>query len=87
MFLKRYGTLLCEACKKNFGEVYGTRGEGFIEAHHTKPISEMKDGETTRVEDLAMLCSNCHQMIHRKPFITVNQLKEILKKNHGEDCG
>lgn len=78
-FIKKHGSLYCEVCGVNFEKSYGERGRGFIEVHHTKPIAEMKEGEVTKVEDVAMLCSNCHRMIHREPFITVEQLKKIIR--------
>jgi len=77
-FKKLHGELFCEACGINFEKVYGERGKGFIEGHHKKPVSEMKDGETTKVEDIGMLCSNCHRMIHRIPMISIEELKKII---------
>lgn len=78
---KHNGKLFCEVCGFNFSEKYGELGENFIEAHHIKPISEMKDGEKTNIDDIVMLCSNCHSMIHRKrPWITKENLKDILIK-------
>ena len=75
------GRLYCEICGFDFAEVYGGLGNGFIEAHHTKPISEMKPDEKTKVEDMLMLCSNCHSTIHRrKPWATKKDIKEILKQ-------
>lgn len=74
------GRLFCEACGFDFTDKYGELGEGFIEAHHTKPISQMKPNEKTKIEDIVMLCSNCHSMIHRKkPWTTKDNLKNILK--------
>jgi hypothetical protein len=32
--------LNCKACDFNFGDVYGEWGEGFIEIHHSTPISD-----------------------------------------------
>lgn len=77
-FISIHGKLFCEACGTNFEEIYGERGKDFIEAHHTKPVSEMKEGEKTKIDDIAMLCSNCHRMVHRAPLISVGELKEIL---------
>jgi predicted HNH restriction endonuclease len=77
-FLKKHGSLYCEACEINFEEVYGERGRDYIEAHHTKPVSQMTEGELTRIEDIAMLCANCHRMIHRKPMISVNELRALV---------
>ncbi|MGG1639534.1 HNH endonuclease [Paenibacillus sp. NRS-1760] len=78
-FKKSHGELFCEACGINFEKVYGERGKDFIEGHHKKPVSEMKEGETTKVEDIGMLCSNCHRMIHRIPMISIEELKKSLR--------
>lgn len=57
----------CEACGMNFVDKYGELGKKFIEAHHLKPISELGIGKV-KVDlenDFAVLCSNCHSMIHK----------------------
>ncbi|WFD09028.1 HNH endonuclease [Tepidibacter hydrothermalis] len=80
LFIKKHnGKLYCEACGFNFTEVYGDRGKDFIEGHHKKLVSQMKEGEKTRTEDIAMLCSNCHRMIHRKPLLSVEELSELIR--------
>jgi 5-methylcytosine-specific restriction protein A len=74
------GKLACEACDFNFAEVYGERGEDYIECHHHNPLSE-SEGQKTKLEDLALLCANCHRIIHRsRPWISVSQLKEIINE-------
>lgn len=48
-------------------EVYGGEvGEACIEVHHTKPIADMKEGDTTKLEDLQCLCASCHRVVHRE---------------------
>jgi predicted HNH restriction endonuclease len=59
--------------------VYGKRGASYIEGHHTKFISEMAQGEKTKVEDIALFCSNYHRMIHVKPIVLVGALAELIK--------
>jgi 5-methylcytosine-specific restriction enzyme A len=78
--LKLHGTLECEVCSFNFEEVYGQRGKGFIECHHTKALEEFaKDGGKTRLDDLALLCANCHRMIHSaRPWLTISELRSLL---------
>jgi len=78
LFISKHGRLYCEACNFDFQKTYGDRGIDFMEGHHKKLVSEMEEGEKTRVEDIAMLCSNCHRMIHRKPLISVEQLAQII---------
>ncbi|WP_089158255.1 HNH endonuclease [Micromonospora sp. NBS 11-29] len=79
-----HGFVACQACGFNFAATYGPRGEDYIECHHRVPLSE--SGETvTRVTDFVLLCSNCHRMIHRvRPWITVDQLIEILARANDE---
>ncbi len=82
-FKEIHGHLFCEICGFDFFKVYGELGNGFIEAHHNKPISEMNDNEKTNINDIIMVCSNCHSMIHRKrPWLSKEQLKSIIKIKH-----
>lgn len=76
--LTNHQTLQCEACGFDFQQTYGKRGYGFCEAHHTKPLGA-EEGETqTSLSDLAILCSNCHRMIHREPMLTVEELRQLI---------
>lgn len=77
----RTGTLTCQACGFDFEKTYGKIGKDFIEGHHIVPVSEMKEGHVTRPEDIALLCANCHRMIHiKRPWLTLKNLKSLLKK-------
>lgn len=80
-FKKMNGHLYCEACEFDFRKCYGDLGADFIEAHHNKPLSMASDDTVeTNVQDLAMVCSNCHRMIHhRKPWLTVQELRGRLQ--------
>ncbi len=74
---KNAGRLFCEACGFDFEKNYGVLGIDFIESHHMRPLSIRKKGELTNPNDIAMLCSNCHRMVHKKrPWI---EKKEDLK--------
>lgn len=57
----------CQVCGTNFKERYGSIGEGFIEAHHLKPLASLKGKKVAMdpAKDFAVLCSNCHRMVHR----------------------
>ena len=77
--LKAHGTLRCEACAFDFELTYGERGKGFIEAHHVKPVHTLKPGEKTRLEDLVLICSNCHRILHmRRPWLTMDELRQLV---------
>ncbi|BCE01274.1 HNH endonuclease [Marinicellulosiphila megalodicopiae] len=78
--LDKYKKLECECCNFNFSDTYGDLGAEYIEAHHLKPISSLKDeGDLTNKADIALVCSNCHRMLHRKrPWLGIGELKELL---------
>jgi 5-methylcytosine-specific restriction protein A len=79
--MRQHGRLFCCVCTFDFAATYGAIGEGFIECHHTRPLSELVEETVTRLSDLALVCSNCHRMIHRKrPWPSISQLAEILRK-------
>jgi 5-methylcytosine-specific restriction protein A len=72
------GVIACEVCGFNFGRVYGERGEGYIEVHHVRPLHV--SGETeTRLDDLALLCANCHRMCHRGAWMTPDKVAAIIR--------
>jgi 5-methylcytosine-specific restriction protein A len=78
--LKASGRLICEVCDFDFEARYGPHGADFIEAHHTRPVSTLSPGQTARPADLALVCSNCHRMLHRGPsLLSISQLRSILK--------
>lgn len=60
----------CEACGFSFAENYpGIEKSLYIEAHHLVPVAELKGKKVSRnpKSDFAVLCANCHRMIHRYP--------------------
>lgn len=80
----KYHGLSCEVCGFNFSNVYGDLGEDFIEVHHLRPVSTLEVPKNIDpVEDLAVLCSNCHRMIHRKisgrtTILSIQELKDRI---------
>jgi 5-methylcytosine-specific restriction protein A len=65
---KKFHGTICQACDLDFGVRYGAIGKGFIEAHHLKPIGTLEEGVPVKYDvasDFAVLCSNCHRMIHK----------------------
>jgi 5-methylcytosine-specific restriction protein A len=60
----------CQACGFSFPETYpGIEKSLYIEAHHLVPVAELKGKKVSRnpKTDFAVLCANCHRMIHRYP--------------------
>ena len=81
--LKTDGCLRCEVCAFDFCETYGGIGYGFAEVHHLAPLGT-SGKRRTKLIDLAVVCSNCHRMLHKgDPLFTVRDLRTRLK-SHGE---
>lgn len=83
--LESTGKLSCEACDFSFLEAYGTIGEGYAECHHRRPLSELPTSRRTVLDDLAVVCANCHRMIHsRRPWLTVEKLRALVAERRAE---
>jgi len=80
--LQEQGELRCEICDFCFADTYGPRGFGYIEAHHTLPVSKLGEKAKTALRDIALVCANCHRILHKtKPWLSITTLRKIVKKN------
>jgi putative restriction endonuclease len=76
--LKNTDSWICEICNTNFKDRYGVP---YIEAHHKIPISTYSAKHTITLQDLAMLCPNCHKAVHiymKNEDLEYNEIKTIL---------
>ena len=87
LVIKQAGKLECEVCGFDFQEKYGPLGEDFAECHHVIPPDAIKASSNTRLTDLAIVCANCHRMLHRlmsrdAKLSSPTDLKKIIKARH-----
>ena len=83
--LQQTGRLACECCGFDFEEFYGPRGKDFCEVHHLRPLGSAKGQQRTKLDDLAIVCSNCHRVIHHpKPMLTIKRLAKIVRVKRGQ---
>lgn len=71
----------CMVCSFSFESAYGEWGRDFAEVHHLELLAERPEACVTNPEsDLAVLCSNCHRMVHRKrdTALDIDELKAKL---------
>jgi hypothetical protein len=65
-YKKVKGVLRCEICGLSFAQIYPkSLSEDFIEVHHKTPLSKIENDVKTTLDDLLLVCANCHRMIHR----------------------
>ena len=86
--LRAAGKLCCEACGFDFKEVYGEFGDGFCEVHHLQPLAKADGVVKTELGDLAIVCSNCHRIIHRTdPMLSIANLAKHLQRQRAQPGG
>lgn len=84
--INKKGTTCC-VCGFDFYKAYGDRGQGYIEVHHTKPISSYDGKHPVNPDtDMEVVCSNCHRMIHRsrKNILSIEEIKKIIIRRGGK---
>ncbi len=57
-----------------------TYSSNYIECHHKTPIAQYGVRDTT-MTDLALVCANCHRMLHTKfdgDFLSIDELKDKI---------
>lgn len=74
------GALECEICGHR--EPTHQFGEALFEAHHILPLA-LGQERKTRLKDLALLCANCHRMLHRaisvnKRWLSISEARTLL---------
>lgn len=75
------GKLFCDMCGAPPLPSNPALQEAYFEAHHIVPLS-ITGARKTRKSDLALLCANCHRLLHRaialeKRWLTVEEGKVI----------
>ena len=78
---RKTGRLACEICGGI--EPDGPLGESMFEAHHIVPLAAAGEERKTKLKDLALLCANCHRMLHRaisteKRWIAIPEARNLL---------
>jgi hypothetical protein len=63
-FVRLHGRLYCELCGFSFAEIYGDAWKELIEVHHIKPLHLVDNMQTTEIENLLIVCANCHRALH-----------------------
>jgi hypothetical protein len=60
----RFAKGICTVCRRDFKRVLGGRGVCVLQVHHKKQLGAHDKPKITRVGDLAVVCANCHVLLH-----------------------
>jgi 5-methylcytosine-specific restriction protein A len=76
-FRAEHGRLFCEDCGLDpVQHFHHDDGEAAIEAHHHEiTLAEMQEPHDTALNELKLLCANCHRVVHRR-------MKREAKERH-----
>lgn len=55
---------VCAGCSTNYGAMLGGRGWRVLQVHHKQQLSDRDEPQVTELDDLAVVCANCHMLIH-----------------------
>ena len=85
---KAHSNYRCEACGMRYEDTYGEVGRDHIVAHHLKPIGARKKPTVTKIEDIALVCANCHDMIHRHgQLLSIRELRRTMQRIRARGLG
>jgi len=78
--LAQSGLLVCCVCQFDFLKFYGPIAKDFCEVHHLSPLGDVVAEIETRLEDLAIVCANCHRILHRRrPPLSPDELRALIE--------
>ena len=55
---------VCAVCATDFATLLNGNGVRILHVHHCAQLSLTKQPRVTRIEDLAVVCPNCHALLH-----------------------
>lgn len=81
------GVLTCDMCDNRSIAADPEFEDASFEAHHKVPVA-MAQERKTRLDDLALLCANCHRLLHRvisytNRWFDIDEGRILLRKYNG----
>lgn len=64
-FIERHGSMFCEICGFNFSKTYPFLANDIIQVHHQTPLGLLEESSRTTLNDLMLICANCHFAVHQ----------------------
>lgn len=82
---RKRNLLRCDACLRVNPTSEARFDDAIFDAHHLAPLSEIGTSRT-KISDIALLCANCHRIIHRLSASTgkwasVNDVKAAIAEH------
>lgn len=78
----KQGGISCDLCTVDGSKIDSAIRDSMFECHHITPLSIV--GETkTNLKDMALVCANCHRLLHRvmvvrKQWLSIEEAKNFI---------
>lgn len=74
---------MCAVCGIDYSQVLGGLGSRVLQVHHRKQLALADEPQVNGIEDLAVVCANCHQIIHSDMAnaMPVEVLQKLLRND------
>jgi hypothetical protein len=71
----------CDACAVDYSALLEGKGVRVLQVHHRKQLAATDRPRLTKLSDLAVVCANCHMLIHMDPkrAFSVEKLRAMLR--------
>lgn len=72
---------ICAVCGTDFSKVLDGLGSRVLQVHHKRQLSLSDEPQLNGVDDLAVVCANCHCLLHVDPerAMSVEELRGIVE--------
>lgn len=73
---------ICKVCRVNYSALLDGRGVRVLQVHHRKQLAATDRPQLTKLSDLAVVCANCHLLIHMdsKKALSVEKLRAMMRE-------
>ena len=74
---------VCRVCRVDYSRTLSGEGVRVLQVHHLQQIGGGSGPRTTRLQDLVVVCANCHVLLHmdRERPLTPSELRARLRVN------
>lgn len=72
---------ICCVCERDFTKILGSLGTRVLQVHHRKQLSSRVAPSVTKMRDLAVVCANCHLLLHldAEKAMSIDKLRKMLQ--------
>lgn len=71
---------ICDACGTDYSKLAGGLGKRVLQVHHRRQLALTEEPVTNGLDDLAVVCANCHLMVHAdiSNALSIEELRQRL---------